>query len=124
MREAMIVAYIDAIKALGGVLGCYVFEIEEARALGGFSAEHVAGLEDRLRAGVEVLRSQRDAVRLLGLGGEVEDVMISQSKECHVLRMIQSAPGLCCAVALAREGSSLGLARLLLVEAEELFTQA
>jgi hypothetical protein len=123
MNDAMIGAYIDAIKAIGGVLGCYVFEIDSARSLGGFGVEQVEGVEDRLRAGVDVLRSQRDAVRLLGLGRDVEDVMISQSIECHVLRMIQSAPGLCCAVALSREGSSLGLARLMLVEAEELFTQ-
>lgn len=109
-------SYLARLAGLDGLLGVCVLEV----ATGAVQArrgedEEVLG---RLVAGAAVLRAQQQAAEVLGVGAVVEDMVISQASEYHVLRLIGAAPGLCCAVALARRGSNLAMARLTLVEAE------
>jgi hypothetical protein len=123
MRLELLGEYMAQLSGITGLLGCCVLEQETGRLLVA-SAQLAPELEARLVAGGAVLRAHHDAAAELGLGDRPEDVVISQAHEYHVLRAIQSTPGLCCVLALAREGSNLAGARRALVEAEEVFKRA
>lgn len=108
--------YLARIAGLDGLLGACLLEIETGLSLAQLGEDdEVLG---RLVASAAVLRAQQQAARTLGVGDVVEDMVISQASEYQVLRVIGAAPELCCALALARRGSNLAMARLTLVEAE------
>mgnify|MGYP003598312577 CR=1 FL=1 len=75
-------------------------------------------MEVAAASNTEVVRSKRKAIKTLGLRDEVEDILITLSKQYHLIRPLRSRPSVFIYVALDRSRANLGLARYTLTESE------
>jgi hypothetical protein len=69
----------------------------------------------------EVVRAKLKTMKNLGLSDEIEDILISLSKQYHIIRPIASKPGLFFYVVLDRSRSNLALARRKILDVEKEF---
>lgn len=67
----------------------------------------------------ELYRIKRDTVARLGIRDRIEDVVITLSRQYHVLHAVAAQPSLVLCVVLDRSCASLGLARYALAAADE-----
>lgn len=68
----------------------------------------------------ELYRIERDTIANLGVRDRIEDVVITLSRQYHVLHAVVGQPSLLLCVVLDRSSASLGLARYALAAAEAL----
>ena len=80
-----------------------------------------AGLDlDLAAAGnTEVVRAKMKTMKSLGLNDSIEDILITLSKQYHIIRPIASKPGLFIYLVLDKARSNLALARRATQEVEQ-----
>ena len=69
-------------------------------------------------ANTEVVRAKRRAISALGLGDEIEDILITLSRQYHLIRPMRERPTVFFYVVLDRNRANLALARIALADAE------
>ena len=69
-------------------------------------------LEAAAALNTQVVKAKRQAMELLGLNDEIDDILITLGKQLHLIRPLEKAPSMFLYVALDKKGANLGMARL------------
>ena len=70
-------------------------------------------------ANSEVVRAKHRAIEALGLDETIDDILISLTKQYHLIRPLRSRPAFFIYLALDRSRANLAMARILLSDAEK-----
>lgn len=70
----------------------------------------------------EVVRAKLKTMKSLGLADAIEDILITLGKQYHIIRLVQSKPGLFVYLVLDKARSNLALARRAAQESEQSLT--
>jgi hypothetical protein len=75
-------------------------------------------LEVAAAGNTEVVRAKMRVMERLGIKGTIEDILITLDAQFHIIRLMQSKPGVFLYLALAKDRGTLGMARLRLSDIE------
>ena len=83
-----------------------------------------SGLDLELAAAgnTEVVRAKLRTMKTLGLGDAIEDILITLSKQYHIIRPVTAKPGIFMYLVLDRSRANLALARRACQDAESSLT--
>ena len=104
---------------LDGFIGAALVDSESGMLLAQEGGSSLLNIEVAGAANTEVVRAKRRAIKNLGLKDEIEDILISLSKQYHLIRPLRSKGTLFFYVALDRNRANLALARITLAEVEK-----
>jgi hypothetical protein len=109
----------DALKGLLGVDGALCAALVDANS-GMMLGSAGTGLDLELAAAgnTEVVRAKLRTMKNLGLNDAIEDILITLSKQYHIIRPVQAKPGIFLYVVLDRVRANLALARRACQETE------
>jgi hypothetical protein len=79
-------------------------------------------LELAAAGNTEVVRAKLRTMKSLGLADAIEDILITLSKQYHIIRPVQAKPGIFIYLVLDRARSNLALARRACADAEAQLT--
>jgi len=96
------------LRADGAVCGALVDSVS-GMMLGG--AGQGLDLELAAAAAAEVLRSELQAIKLLGLNATLEDILITLREQYHIIHPVQAKTGLFLYLVLDKTKANLALAR-------------
>jgi predicted regulator of Ras-like GTPase activity (Roadblock/LC7/MglB family) len=101
---------LSALQSIDGYVASALVDSQSGMAL----AQHGGGninLEVAAAGNTDVLRSKRKVVQNLSLNDTIEDVLISLTKQYHLLRPLESNQDLFIYLALDRDKANLAMAR-------------
>ena len=104
---------------LDGVLGVCIVDSNSGMMLGTAGGTAGLNLEVAAAGNTEVVRAKRKTMRSLGLNDPIEDILITLSRQYHLLRPLRSNDALFIYVALDRSRANLAMARHQLSIAEK-----
>jgi hypothetical protein len=79
-------------------------------------------LELAAAGNTEVVRAKLKTMKSLGLGDTIEDILITLSKQYHIIRPVQAKAGIFIYLVLDRSRANLALARRAAADAEQSLT--
>jgi hypothetical protein len=110
----------DTLKGLLQVDGAMCVALVDANSgmmLG--SAGSGVDLEVAAAGNTEVVRSKLKTMKSLGLDDKIEDILITLGKQYHILRLVDSKPGLFLYFVLDKSKANLAMARRACQDAEQ-----
>lgn len=107
---------LDEALTIDGAIGAALVDWKSGMALG--TAGTGLNLDVAAAGNTEVVRSKHKVMGALGLKDQIEDILITLGSQYHLIRMLQSKPGLFIYLALHRDKANLALARHKLAEIE------
>ena len=102
---------ISGTSDIGGFIGACVVDSESGLMLvseGGGQMD----LEAAAALNTQVVKAKLQAMETMGSTDALEDIMITMSKQIHLLRPIEAVPSTFLYVVLDRKAANLGMARL------------
>ncbi|WP_437539956.1 roadblock/LC7 domain-containing protein [Sorangium sp. So ce726] len=109
---------LSRLNSIDGFIGAALVDSESGMLLGQEGGGSL-NLEIAGASNTEVVRAKRKAIRNLNLKEEIEDILISLSKQYHLIRPLRSKQSLFFYVALDRNRANLAMARITLAEIEK-----
>jgi hypothetical protein len=109
----------DSLKELlrlDGALCAALVDANSGMMLG--SAGSGLDLELAAAGNTEVVRAKLRTMKSLGLNDAIEDILISLAKQYHIIRPVQSKPGIFMYLVLDRTRANLAMARRACQESE------
>lgn len=103
---------------IDGCLGASLVDADSGMVLG-HEGTGAVNLEIASAGNTEVIRAKRKTMNNLGLRDKVEDLLITLSKQYHLIRPLRDRPSLFFYVALDRQRANLALARIGLADVEK-----
>lgn len=103
---------------LDGFIGAALVDSESGMLLAQEGGGPLLNIEIAGAVNTDVVRAKRKAMKSLGLKDEIEDILISLTRQYHLIRPLRSKPALFFYVALDRQRANLAMARLTLAEVE------
>ncbi len=100
---------LGAIMKLDGAMCAALVDSTSGMMLG--SAGTGVDLEVAAAGNTEVVRSKMKTMKSLGLADTIEDILITLGKQYHVIRPVESKPGLFLYIVLDKAKSNLAMAR-------------
>ena len=96
-----------------GALGVALVDYDSGMALGTLGGGRYLDLEVAAAGNTEVVRAKMRALAALKLDEKIDDILITLTKQYHVIRLLQtrSGGGLFLYLALDREKANLAMAR-------------
>ena len=113
----------DTLKSMLQVDGALCVALVDANSgmmLG--SAGTGVDLEVAAAGNTEVVRAKLKTMKSLGLDDKIEDILITLGKQYHILRLVDSKPGLFLYYVLDKSKANLAMARRACQEAEQSVT--
>ncbi len=101
---------LDALNTLAGFVGAALVDSDSGMALSVIGGGNV-DLEVAAAGNTEVVRAKRQVAERLNLKDTIEDILITLSKQYHLIRPLQSNPTLFLYVVLDRAKANLAMAR-------------
>ncbi len=101
---------LDELNNLAGFIGAALVDSDSGMSLAAIGGGGL-NLEVAAAGNSEVVRSKRRVAEQLGLNDAIEDILISLSKQYHLIRPLESNPTLFLYVALDRARANLAMAR-------------
>ncbi|MEW2529397.1 hypothetical protein [Streptomyces sp. NPDC047071] len=112
----------EAMTAIDGTLGAALVDYSSGMALGTLGGSKELDLSVAAAGNTDVVRAKVRTMEMLGLKGEIEDVLITLSDQYHLIRLLKSRnnSGLFLYLALDKDKANLAMARhqLRRIEAE------
>jgi hypothetical protein len=114
---ATVTETLNGLMHLDGALAAALVDANSGMMLGGVGS----GIDLELAAAgnTEVLRSKLKTMKSLNLNDAIDDILITLSKQYHVLRPVQAKVGIFIYLVLDRARSNLALARRACQEVEK-----
>ncbi len=109
---------VSSLSSIDGFVGAAIVDSESGMSL---AQEGGGGMNLELAAGgnTEVVRAKRKVMRSLNLKDDIEDILISLSKQYHLIRPLHARPTLFFYLVLDRSRANLALARMTLADVEK-----
>lgn len=105
-----------SLMAIDGALAVALVDSTSGMVLGKVGT--AVDLDVAAAGNTEVVRAKMKTMKALGLNDTIEDMLITLGKQYHVLRPMQSRPGLFIYLVLDRSRSNLAMARMKTAEIE------
>jgi len=109
---------LTGIQTIDGFLGAALVDSESGMTLGMIGGNSALNLEVAAAGNTEVVRAKRRTMKNLKLTEEIEDILISLTRQYHIIRPLRARPGVFFYVALERAKANLAMARLTLADIE------
>lgn len=113
---------LQRLSQIEGFLGTCVVDANSGMTLGAEGGGAAIDLDVAAAGNTEVMRAKRKTMASLGLKDSIEDMLITLSKQYHLLRPIAQHDGLFIYLVLDKSRSNLALARHRLAEVERSIT--
>jgi hypothetical protein len=112
--------FVDRLRRLDGYAAALMIDGDSGVMLGLDGEPPGFDLHTAAAGYGELYRIERDTIANLGVRDRIEDVVITLSRQYHVLHAVVGQPSLLLCVVLDRDSASLGLVRYALAAAEAL----
>ncbi|MBJ6642956.1 hypothetical protein DD630_27840 [Streptomyces sp. BSE7F] len=111
----------DVMTSVEGALGAAVVDYSSGMALGTLGGGKDLDLTVAAAGNTDVIRSKVRTMELLGLSGQIEDILITLESQYHLIRLVtgRSGNGLFLYLVLDKSRSNLAMARHQLKRVEE-----
>ncbi|MGA5314172.1 hypothetical protein ACPCTK_08620 [Streptomyces pseudogriseolus] len=111
----------DIMTSVEGALGAAVVDYSSGMALGTMGGGKDLDLAVAAAGNTDVIRAKVRTMELLGLTGQIEDILITLESQYHVIRLVtgRSGNGLFLYLVLDKSRSNLAMARHQLKRVEE-----
>lgn len=110
---------LDKIMSTEGALGACVVDSSSGMMLGSIGGGPSLNIEVAAAGNTEVVRAKRKTMKSLGLNDSIEDILITLSKQYHIIRLCTSNEALFIYVVLDRSRANLAMARHQIADAEK-----
>ncbi|MEV5978658.1 hypothetical protein [Streptomyces sp. NPDC052114] len=112
----------ETMTSITGTLGAALVDYSSGMALGTLGGSKELDLTVAAAGNTDVVRAKVRTMEMLGIKGEIEDILITLSDQYHLIRLLKSRnnSGLFLYLALDKEKANLAMARhqLRRIEAE------
>lgn len=108
---------LNALMQIDGAMCTALVDANSGMMLG--SAGTGVDLEIAAAGNTEVMRAKMKTMKSLGLTDRIEDILITLTKQYHILRPVDSKPGLFIYLVLDKAKSNLAMARRACQDAEQ-----
>lgn len=111
----------DIMTSVEGALGAALVDYSSGMALGTLGGGKDLDLTVAAAGNTDVIRAKVRTMELLGLTGQIEDILITLETQCHLIRLVtgRSGNGLFLYLVLDKSRSNLAMARHQLKRIEE-----
>lgn len=111
----------DVMTSVEGALGAAVVDYSSGMALGTLGGGKDLDLTVAAVSSTDVIRAKVRTMELLGLSGQIEDILITLESQYHLIRLVtgRSGNGLFLYLVLDKSRSNLAMARHQLKRVEE-----
>lgn len=106
------------LESIDGFIGAALVDSESSMAMA-LAGGSEFDLETAAAGNSEVLRAKRKTMGMLNLKDNLDDILISLSTQYHLLRPLESNPGIFLYLALHRSRANLAMARIELKKFEK-----
>ena len=117
-RGSNVLDNLSKLERADGFLGAAVFDTRSDTCIATVNRQPGFNIEQSVTGHAEVLRAKRDTIQRLQLDDQLEDIVISQTREYHLLRLCRRQPSLFVYLTLDRTKANLAMARHLLLDVE------
>lgn len=100
---------LNTLAGVNGALCAAVVDYNSGMVLG--SKGTGIDIEVAAAGNTELIRAKLRTMKDLGLGGSIEDILVTLDNQYHIIRPSQSSPGLFLYFVLDKENGNLALAR-------------
>lgn len=109
---------LSKLQNLDGFLGAALVDSESGMTLGMLGGGPL-NLEIASAGNTEVVRSKRKTMKNLGIRDEIEDILITLTKQYHIIRPMRGRPTVFFYAALDRSHANLAMARMAIADVEK-----
>ena len=102
---------ISATNDINGFIGAALVDSDSGLMLASEGGGKL-DLEAAAALNTQVVKAKRQAMEILGLNDNIDDILITLGKQLHLIRPLEKAPQMFLYVALDKKGANLGMARL------------
>ncbi|MCA9617817.1 MAG: hypothetical protein KC731_02280 [Myxococcales bacterium] len=113
---------LDDIMKIEGAFATALVDYESGMTLGTRSSNAGFDIEVAASGNTQVVRSKMAVMESLGIGGGIEDILITLDTQYHLIRPLRSVGTLFLYLAIDRKRGNLGLARHKLAAIESTLT--
>lgn len=114
---ANVKATLDNLMKVEGAIAVALVDYNSGMTLG--TAGGGINVEVAAAGNTEVVRAKMKVAKALGLEATIEDILITLKEQYHLIRPVASKPGLFIYLAVDRSKGNLGMARLMVADAEK-----
>jgi predicted regulator of Ras-like GTPase activity (Roadblock/LC7/MglB family) len=100
---------LEGLRSIDGYVASALVDIDSGMLMAGDGT--AINLEVAAAGNAEVVKAKRKVAKTLNLGDTIEDILISLSKQYHLLRPLESNAGVFVYVVLDRSKANLAMAR-------------
>ena len=110
---------ISALRDVQGFIGACLVDSDTGLMLASEGGGSLIDLEVASAGNTEVVKAKRAVMGHLGMGDQIEDMLITVETQFHVLRPLKSNPTIFLYLAVDRKHASLGMSRIQMKRVEE-----
>jgi len=109
---------LNRLQSLDGFIGGALVDSESGMTLGMIGGGAALNLEVAAAGNTEVVRAKRKTMKNLNLREDIEDILITLTKQYHLIRPLRARPGVFFYIALDRAKANLAMSRMTLSDVE------
>lgn len=102
---------LSPLREIEGYLASAIIDSNSGMSLAADGGKSFLNIELAAAASTDVVRKQRDAVKMLDLNDKIEDILVSLRSQYHLMRVLDSNDALFVYLVLDRGMANLGMAR-------------
>ncbi len=102
---------LDKIMDIEGAFACALVDFESGMTLGTRASTNGFNVELAASGNTEVIRAKMKVMEALGIGGGIDDVLVTLDTQYHLIRPLRNHRNLFLYLAIDRKRGNLGMAR-------------